>query len=64
VVRHSADASSNFSGAYPTFGSTKKELTYLGMGFHIGQAWTLFFNLLGAITTPARTLPCGVFSTT
>jgi hypothetical protein len=49
VVRHSADASSNFTGAHPLFGSTRKELTHLGMGFHISQAWTLFFNLLGAM---------------
>jgi hypothetical protein len=49
VARHHADWTADFNGSHPLFGSTRMELTHLGMGFHIGQAWTLFFNLLSAM---------------
>jgi hypothetical protein len=50
VIRQQADYASNFSEAegHPLFGSGREMLNHPGMGFHMAQAWTLFFNLVGA----------------
>jgi hypothetical protein len=51
VVRHVSDYSSNFSDAdgHPLYGSGRDSLNHLGMGFHMGQSWTLFYNLAEAM---------------
>jgi hypothetical protein len=51
VVRQVSDRSANFSEAdgHPLFGSSRDSSNHPGMGFHMGQAWTLFFNLAGAM---------------
>jgi hypothetical protein len=51
IVRSASVLYSNFTEAdgHPLFGSKRENDHHLGMGFHIGQGWALFFNLVGAL---------------
>jgi hypothetical protein len=51
VVRQASDYAANFSRSdgHPLFGSGLKSGNHPGMGFHIGHALTLFFNLAEAL---------------
>jgi hypothetical protein len=66
VVRTTAIGNANFTdaGRHPLFGSGRNHVWHPGMGFHIGQGWTLFFNLVGALhdacTHPASSPPLHV----
>jgi hypothetical protein len=52
VGRQVADSASNTSaaqGGHPLYGSGHDSVNHPGMGFHIGQGWTLFYNLAEAM---------------